>query len=85
MGFPETHPRVLCAVNDELTMRSDALLERDQPVVGDLDVFGADRGAALGDVRSAQCELAYEWCCRTSVLAAACRLHLRWPSTTKDG
>src|SRR5215217_218051 len=34
----------------------DPLLERDQGVVGDLDVLGADLGAALGDVAQAQPE-----------------------------
>jgi len=30
-----------------------ALLERDDPVVGDVDVLGTDLGAALGDVAEA--------------------------------
>ena len=39
----EPHQRVVLAVDD-------ALLHRDHRVVGDLDVLGADLGAALGDV-----------------------------------
>src|SRR6266496_6655805 len=35
----------------------DALLQRNQRVVGDLDVLGADLGAALGDVAVAEAEV----------------------------
>src|SRR5580692_8899119 len=35
----------------------DALLHRDDRVVGDLDVLGADLGAALGDVAEAEAEV----------------------------
>ena len=44
---PEPHHRVVLAVHR-------ALLQRDQRVVGDLDVLGAHLGAALGDVAEAQ-------------------------------
>ena len=37
-----------------------ALLERDDPVVGDVDVLGADLGAALGDVAHAHAGLALQ-------------------------
>ena len=46
----EPHDRVVLAVGD-------ALLHRDQRVVGDLDVLGAHLGAALGDVAVAQTEV----------------------------
>src|SRR4051812_17062710 len=46
----EPHHRVIFAVGH-------ALLHRDQRVVGDLDVFGADLGAALGDVAQAEAEV----------------------------
>src|SRR6476659_4300866 len=35
----------------------DAFLHRDQRIIGDLDVLGADFGAALGDVAVAEAEL----------------------------
>src|SRR6266550_1539117 len=38
----------------------DALFEGDDGVVGDLDVLGADFGAALGDVAVAQAELLFD-------------------------
>src|SRR5262249_31087080 len=44
---PEPHHRIVLAIGR-------ALLERDERIVGDLDVLGADLGAALGDVAEAQ-------------------------------
>src|SRR6185503_17939258 len=37
-----------------------ALLEGDNRVVGDVDVLGADFGAALGDIAVAEAELVFE-------------------------
>src|SRR5262249_52006746 len=47
------HDRVIELVND-------AFLERDDAVVGDVDVFGADFGATLGNVAEADVESVFE-------------------------
>src|SRR5664279_2417549 len=48
----------LSAANDRIELEvDDALLERNQGVVGDLDVLGAHIGAALGDVAEAEAML----------------------------
>ena len=38
----------------------DALFERDDGVVGDVNFFGADFGAAFGDVAEADAEVVFE-------------------------
>src|SRR5271170_5503920 len=49
----QAHHRIVVGVGD-------ALLERDDGVVGDLDVLRADLGAALGDVAEADAALLLE-------------------------
>src|SRR5215216_5049788 len=46
----EPHQRIVLAADD-------SLFERDQSIVGDLDLLRADLGAALGDVAVAQAVL----------------------------
>ena len=51
-----------------------ALLERDDRVVGDVDVLGADLGAALGDVAVARCRASS--CAPRAAVARVERVHL---------
>src|SRR2546425_1344952 len=53
-GLPALRaPELLEEPHDGIERVGGALLERDDPVVGDVDVLGADLGAALGDVAEA--------------------------------
>src|SRR5881409_1216001 len=53
-GLPTLRaPELLEEPHDGVERVGGALLERDDPVVGDVDVLGADLGAALGDVAEA--------------------------------
>src|SRR5262249_38791255 len=52
----------------------DALLQRDDAVVGDVDVLGADLGAALGDVAQADVQVVLE---QAEAVAGVQRVHLQ--------
>src|SRR5918997_6301070 len=55
---PRALEDLLAQPDDRVVLAVDhALLERDERVVGDLDVLGADLGAALGDVAVAEAVL----------------------------
>ena len=61
--------------------RHHALLERDDRIVGDVDVFGADLGAALGDVAEPQALLRAD---EVEAVVRVERMHLQRGETHEE-